>query len=334
MDGKLEAVADFRSSDCPINTLPNEVLSSIFDEFTSAPAEMEYEPASAALVLSHVCHRWKTVLTPSQWATVRVRHLHHQKILDTILTRSGKHELDVSLRLGNIDANYFITKDIDMVKTQWRIFSLFNTLADHQDRLRHLIVEAKQAVLEWLEDVTMVRPFMALTHLTLIQTDKNIHMHNFAESCFDLASCASLTLEHVSIIPKNGAQWSSLRELRLLDIRSYDLMGWTYNMEIDDAGYYQWESRQDTCFSSVESLTISNTFFIRREPQVFDFLSLFPSVCELELDCVDDYLVLDILEKDASLMPGLRRVTVDGVDVYSAVDLEKRYIEAMERLSL
>ena len=300
----------------PSDKLPNEVLGLVFDEFTSARAEENDEPASAALILSHVCHRWKDFLTSSHWASVRIRHLNHPKILDDILSRSGNHQLDIAVRLGHIDADYFWPRNIETVKIQWRLYDLFQTLADHQARLRRLTVEAKQAVFAWFEQVTIVRP-LCLTHLTLIQSDKETCMHNFASLCFDLGACVSLTLVHTSIILGENLKWPSLRRFCMSDIRAYELIGWTYEVDVDEMGDYHYARKPPTnCFASVDSLSISNTLFVKKRQQVIDLFALFPNVQELELDCVDSGLILDTLEADGSLMPRLQRVLVDGSEVY------------------
>ncbi len=315
----LREADDSHNPDCPTDKLPNEVLGLVLDEFASAWAEENDEPASAALHLSHVCHRWKDLLIPSHWATVRVRHLNHAKILNDILSRSGNHQLDIAVRLGHIDADYFWPRGIETVKTRWRLYDLFHTLADHQARLRRLTVEAKGAVFAWFEQVTIIRP-LSLTHLSLIQVDKETCMHNFASLCFDLSACVSLTLVHTSIILGENLEWPLLRRLCASDIRAYELIGWTYNVDMDEMGHYQYARKPPTnCFAFVESLSISNTLFIRKKPQIIDFFSLFPNVRELELDCIDSELILETLEKDGSLMPLLQRVVVDGREVYYEV---------------
>lgn len=319
--------------DCPADKLPDELLGLIFDEFTSASAEKNDEPASAALILSHVCHRWKDVLTPSQWASVRIRHLNHPRILDDILSRSGNHDLDIAVRLGYIDADYYWPRGIETVKTQWRLYDLFHTLADHQARLCRLTVEAKQAVFAWFEQVTIIRP-LSLTHLSLIQSDKETCMHNFASLCFDLSACVSLTLVHASIIVGENLEWPALRRFCMSDIRAYELIGWTYEVDVDAMGHYHYARKPPTnCFESVESLFISNTLFVKKKQQIVDLFSLFPNVQELELDCVDSELILETLEDDESLMPYLERVVIDGREVYYEVAVGVVCFDGLKSLS-
>ncbi|KAF8624589.1 hypothetical protein AX17_007082 [Amanita inopinata Kibby_2008] len=319
MDTNAGQTDDSETADCHIDKLPSEVLGLIFDQVTCPPAEEEDEPASAALALSHVCHRWKHALTPSHWATVRVRHLNHSKTLKDILSRSQNHELDIAIRLGHVEADYYWPRKLHTVKIQWKLYDLFHALADNQSRLRRLTVEANQGALAWFEEVIIERP-LTLTHLTLIQVDREIHMHHFSPPCFDLSSCTSLNLVHTYIMLGKGVEWPLLRELHLADINSYELIGWTYNIEMDDGGQFQYESKaQNICFASVRSLSISNTFFIKKKAQIVDFFALFPNVIHLELDCIDAQLVLETLEKDCRVLPSLQRVAVDGMEVYSAV---------------
>lgn len=330
----LRGADERHNPNCHADKLPNEVLGLIFDEFTSARAEENDEPASAALVLSHVCHRWKEFLTSSHWASVRIRHLNHPKILDDILSRSGNHHLDIAVRLGHIDADYFWPRGVETVKIQWRLYDLFHTLADHQARLRRLTVEAKQAVFAWFEQVIIARPLF-LTHLTLIQSDKETCMHNFASLCFDLSACVSLTLVHTSIILRENLEWPSLHRFRMSDIRAYELIGWTYEVDVDEIGHYHYARKPPTyCFASVRSLSISNTLFVKKRQQIIDLFSLFPNVQELELDCVDSGLILDTLENDGSLMPCLQRVLVDGTEVYYEVAVGVVCIDDLKSLSL
>lgn len=243
-------------SDKTVDILPNEVIGLIFDEFTSARADKDDEPASAALVLSHVCHRWKNILTPSQWTTVRIRHANYPRILEDILSRSRSYELDIAVRLGHVSFDYFWTRDIGMLKTNWRLYDLFHALADNQARLRRLIVEAKQAVLALFEEIILRRP-LTLTHLSLIQSDREIYMHCFIPRCFNLKYCTSLTLVHTTLMLREYFELPWLRELRLSDIGSYDLLGWVYNVEVDEAGHSRYATRiPNTGFASVESLSI------------------------------------------------------------------------------
>ncbi|KAF8635111.1 hypothetical protein AX15_000548 [Amanita polypyramis BW_CC] len=299
-----------------MDKLPNEVMGLIFDEFTSAGADRDDEPPSATLVLSHVCHRWKDILTPSQWATVRIRHLNHAKVLNDIISRSGKYGLDIAVRLRHVNFNYFWTEDSETLKTKWRLYGLFHVLADNQARLSHLVVEAKQGVLAFFEEITLNRP-LTPTHLSLIQSDRDVHMHCFIPRCFNLYYCTSLTLVHTSFVFREYLDLPWLRELRLSDIHTHDLLGWTYSEVVDEAGqYYYMAKTSHTGFASVELLSISNVNFHQKEQQISDFFSLFPNVLELELDCIDAELMLDILENDGTLMPCLQHGIADGIEVY------------------
>ncbi|KAK2459284.1 hypothetical protein APHAL10511_008705 [Amanita phalloides] len=307
-----------------LDKLPNEVLQLIFDEFTCAWADKDDDgPASAALVLSHVCHLWKDALTPSHWSSIRIRNVKQARVLDSVLSRSMNHPLDIALQLRHVNASYFWPKAMDKVKTQWRLFDLFHTLSDHAPRLQRLTVEAKQAVLAWLEHVTLLRPLPSLTHLALIQSDKETCMQSFSPSCFDLGKCVSLTLVHTSIILNERLKWPALRKFCLSDIRAYELLRWIYDVEADEVGdaHYVRKSRV-ACFASIESLSISNTMFVRKRQQIVDFLSLFLNVWELELDCIDSRLILEILEADTTLMPYLQRVVIDGEEIHFGLAAE------------
>lgn len=56
--------------------------------------------------------------------------------------------------------------------------------------------------------------------------------------------------------------------------------------------------------------------FLREEGQIVDLFSLFPNTRELELNCVDAELMLEMLENDKTLMPWLRRVIINGMELY------------------
>ncbi|KAK2464412.1 hypothetical protein APHAL10511_003560 [Amanita phalloides] len=301
-----------------VDKLPNEVLELIFDEFTCAWADKnDDEPASAALLLSHVCHRWKDTLAPSHWSSIRIRHANHVRVLDSVLSRSDNHPLDIALRLGHVSASYFWPRAMDKGKKQWHLFEMFHTLVKHAPRLQRLTIEAKQGVLAWLEHVTLLRPLPSLTHLALIQSDTKMCMQSFSPLCFDLGKCVSLTLVHTAILFNEGLEWPALKKLYIKEIRAYELLRWIYDVEADPVGNVHYVRKVSVaCFASVESLSISNTMFAKKKRQIVDFLSLFPNVRELELDCVDSGLILETLEMDATLMPYLQRAMMDGIEVH------------------
>ncbi|TFK33145.1 hypothetical protein BDQ12DRAFT_691561 [Crucibulum laeve] len=146
-----------------IRMLPSEVLSEIFDIFSSDLAVLE-DPLAAPMMLSHVSHFWREVVIdslPTHWCTLNIRHVRHPEVLLDILGRSKNRTPDVNVYMPQTDPEPY-PEDPNFI-------AVFSGIAAHASRVRRLSIVARNPTIHRIMRYIDRAPFSALENLELVQ---------------------------------------------------------------------------------------------------------------------------------------------------------------------
>lgn len=101
LEQALEAVLSLRNEFSPINQLPMETLSHIFDLVCTYGQDASHAYARHATKLAQVCSRWRSnvISTPLLWSTIHISQKTRPEFITLCLERSKVVPLDIVLEI-------------------------------------------------------------------------------------------------------------------------------------------------------------------------------------------------------------------------------------------
>jgi len=198
---------------CHIDTLPTDILRTIFDHFSrlSSSGRGQVQPI---ILLSHVSRHWRdvTLSAPTLWDNLDVNSFRGPDILRTFLARSNQRSL--SVRIDWPDTIFWSSAELPDFNDTCR------TLAEQLPRISRLSITGRNWTLRKFTDKVLVDVLLPhLQHLELVSCGVGLSPMLLGPFRFNPRVFSSLSVKRTMILAKDPSCLAGLQGLVFTEAR-------------------------------------------------------------------------------------------------------------------